>query len=64
MQDIEIESLLQSAGFRYDSASGRYFEELDCDEAMDYVTEDVADQLMIPVNDLVRWEEFQQEATR
>lgn len=64
MQDIEIESLLDQAGFRYDSTSGRYFELLDSDEAMDYVTEDIADQLAIPVDDLVRWEELQQNASR
>ena len=37
---------------------------LDADEAMDFVTEDIADQLRIPVNDLIRWEEIQQNATQ
>jgi len=64
MQNIEIDSLLDQAGFRYDLTSGRYFELLDSDEAMDYVTEDIADQLAIPVDDLVHWEEQQQDTAR
>src|SRR5262245_4733672 len=60
MHDIEIESLLNEAGYRYDAASGRY-DAIDGDEDQgDYATEDVADQLEIPVEDLLRWEQEQQ----
>ena len=59
MQDVELESLLQEAGYSYDSATGRY-RTADADDAdVDYATEDVADQLEIPIDDLVRWEQEQ-----
>jgi hypothetical protein len=59
MQDVEIESLLNEAGYRFSPATGRY-EAIDAGEdELDYPTEDVADQLQIPVDDLIRWEETQ-----
>ena len=59
MNDIEIESLLEEAGYRYMPASGRYAFADTSDEDQDYPTEDVADQLNIPVEDLLRWEQEQ-----
>jgi hypothetical protein len=59
MQDIEVESLLTEAGYRFAPDSGRY-ELMDGEsDEMDYPTEDIADQLGIPVDDLIRWEEQQ-----
>ena len=59
MQDVEVESLITEAGYRFAPATGRY-ELLDADDdELDYPTEDVADQLGIPVDDLIRWEEQQ-----
>lgn len=59
MQDVEIESLLNEAGYRFSPATGRY--EIADGETNDedYPTEDIADQLEIPVEDLIRWEEIQ-----
>ena len=61
MNDVEIESLLEEAGYRYDTVSGRYVEVAAdaVEEAADYATEDIADQLSIPVEDLLRWEQEQ-----
>jgi 3-polyprenyl-4-hydroxybenzoate decarboxylase len=62
VQDVEIESLLTEAGYQFMPASGRY-EALDAvDDDVDYPTEDIADQLGIPIDDLIRWEEQQVEA--
>jgi hypothetical protein len=59
MQDVEIESLLTEAGYRFSPATGRY-ETADAEaDDLDYPTEDIADQLQIPVDDLIRWEESQ-----
>jgi hypothetical protein len=56
MEDIELESLLQEAGYQFDASSGRYVV-IGADEGdVDYTTEDIADQLEIPIDDLVRWE--------
>lgn len=57
MQDIEIDSLLADAGYQFDAPTGRYrpLDSAEGDE--DYPTEDVADQLEIPIDDLIRWEE-------
>lgn len=57
MQDVEIESLLTEAGYEFDAASGRYRTADGADGDEDYPTEDVADQLEIPIEDLIRWEE-------
>jgi hypothetical protein len=59
MEDGAIESLLSRAGYRYDLASGRYCLD-DSDGEDDFPTEDIADELKIPVADLLRWEENQQ----
>jgi hypothetical protein len=59
MQDVEVESLLTEAGYRFAPATGRY-ELVDAEgDELDYPTEDIADQLGIPVDDLIRWEEQQ-----
>ncbi len=61
MNDIELESLLEEAGYRYVVASGRYvFADAGDAADEDYATEDVADQLEIPIEDLLRWEQEQQ----
>jgi hypothetical protein len=61
MQDVELESLIQEAGYQFDIASGRYCT-LDSGEGdVDYATEDIADQLEIPIEDLARWEQEQVE---
>jgi 3-polyprenyl-4-hydroxybenzoate decarboxylase len=62
MQDVEIQSLLEEAGYRYLPATGRYVVlEEGIEEGEDFATEDIADQLEIPVEDLLRWEQEQQE---
>lgn len=59
MQDVELESLLQEAGYVFVPTTGRY-QTLDAGEGdVDYATEDIADQLEIPIDDLVRWEQEQ-----
>jgi 3-polyprenyl-4-hydroxybenzoate decarboxylase len=59
MQDVELESLIQEAGYMFVPATGRYVT-TDAEEAdVDYATEDIADQLEIPIDDLVRWEQEQ-----
>jgi hypothetical protein len=61
MQDVEINSLLEEAGYRYVPATGRYVALDDAgDEDEDFATEDIADQLEIPIEDLLRWEQMQQ----
>jgi len=59
MQDIEIESLIREAGYLFVPASGRYMVIDSADDDIDYPTEDVSDQLEIPVDDLIRWEQEQ-----
>ena len=59
MQDVEIESLVQDAGYRFDPMIGRYVVIDATDDDVDYPTEDVSDQLGIPVEDLIRWEQEQ-----
>lgn len=59
MQDVEIDSLLNEAGYHFSSASGRYEVAEAGDDGLDYPTEDIADQLEIPVEDLIRWEQTQ-----
>jgi hypothetical protein len=60
MTDAEISQRIAGAGFVYDLGTGRYAAEGDSDEPLDYVTEEIADELAIPVADLLRWEETQQ----
>ena len=60
MNDSEISGLLIDAGYRYEGANGRYHNnDSSGDESIseDFATEDVADELNIPVADLLRWEE-------
>jgi hypothetical protein len=59
MQDVELESLLQEAGYTFDVASGRYRTADAADQDVDYASQDVADQLEIPIEDLLRWEQEQ-----
>jgi hypothetical protein len=56
MQDVELESLLQEAGYQFDPISGRYMTADAAEQDVDYASEDVADQLEIPIEDLLRWE--------
>jgi hypothetical protein len=59
MQDVELESLIQEAGYQFVPSTGRYVA-LDAAEGeSDYPTEDIADQLEIPIEDLIRWEQEQ-----
>jgi len=59
MQDVELESLLTEAGYVYVPSTGRY-RTADADDGdVDYATEDIADQLEIPIDDLLRWEQEQ-----
>ena len=59
MQDVELESLLQEAGYTYVPATGRYQTADAAAGDVDYATEDIADQLEIPIDDLMRWEQEQ-----
>jgi hypothetical protein len=59
MQDVEVESLLADAGYRYAPATGRYFMIDGGEGDLDYPTEEIADLLQIPMDDLIRWEELQ-----
>lgn len=61
MQDVELESLIQEAGYQFDPTTGRYKTADAAEEDVDYATEDIADQLEIPIEDLVRWEQEQVE---
>jgi hypothetical protein len=62
MEDVEIESLLEDAGFCYDLGAKRYTGADSDDPDEIYNTEDIADALDIPVEDLVRWEHQHQKA--
>ncbi|HTW95156.1 MAG TPA: hypothetical protein VMD30_10205 [Tepidisphaeraceae bacterium] len=59
MEDQEIESLLTRARYRYDLATGRYSLD-ESDEEDDFATEDIAEELNIPLSDLLTWEDRQQ----
>jgi len=59
MEDVELESLIQEAGYQFDPTSGRYIVTGAAEGDVDYATEDIADQLEIPIDDLVRWEQEQ-----
>ena len=67
MQDVEIESLLQDAGYMFNPSTGQYEVEnanADTDEVLEHNSEDVADILEIPIEDLQRWEQEQMEQDR
>jgi hypothetical protein len=57
MEDVELESLIQEAGYQFDPGIGRYVVAGAGEGDVDYATEDIADQLEIPIDDLVRWEQ-------
>ena len=59
MEDVELESLIQEAGYQFDANTGRYIVTGASDGDVDYTTEDIADQLEIPIDDLIRWEQEQ-----
>ena len=59
MQDVELESLLTEAGYVYVAQTGRYQTADATDGDVDYASEDIADQLEIPIDDLLRWEQEQ-----
>jgi hypothetical protein len=59
MEDVELESLIQEAGYQFDPTIGRYIVTGASEGDVDYATEDIADQLEIPIDDLVRWEQEQ-----
>lgn len=59
MQDVELESLLEEAGYQFDPTSGRYRPADAAEEDVDYASEDIADELEIPIEDLLRWEQEQ-----
>ncbi len=52
--------MLDDAGYQFDPVAGQYVALASEDEA--YNSEDVADQLEIPLDDLTRWEEEQRQA--
>jgi hypothetical protein len=58
MNDVEIASLLDDAGYRYDPLAGLFFVAASRDDET-YNAEDVADQLEIPLDDLIRWQQEQ-----
>jgi hypothetical protein len=59
MQDVELESLIEEAGYQFDVTTGRYRTADASEEDVDYASEDIADQLEIPIEDLLRWEQEQ-----
>ena len=60
MNDVELESLLSEAGYQFDPVTGQYVDTSDEAGETVYDSEQVADQLEIPLEDLQRWEEEQQ----
>ncbi len=58
MQDFEIQDLLAAAGYSFNTISGRYdiVNAAEDDEVADQSSEDIADILEIPLDDLQRWE--------
>lgn len=57
MNDVELESLLEEAGYQYDPINERY---ITAGDETEFTTEEVADQLEIPLEDLLRWEAEQE----
>ncbi len=62
MGNVELESLIQEAGYQFDPTIGRYVVSGSDEADVDYTTEDIADQLEIPIEDLIRWEQEQVDA--
>jgi RecJ-like exonuclease len=61
MNDPEIQSILEDAGYSYDPVSEQFFARTESEEAV-YELEEVAGELEIPVDDLMRWQEEQAQA--
>jgi hypothetical protein len=61
MNDTEIESLLEDAGYGYDLASGQFITQTS-QETEIHSPKDVADELDIPVDDIIRWVQEQNHA--
>lgn len=59
MNDMEIQSLLEDAGYRYDTASGQFLALGAHEDDEAFNPDEVADELEIPLDDLVRWQEEQ-----
>lgn len=59
MQDFQILCRLEECGLRYDPASGRYLDLYDADDAPERPSDEIAEQLGIPEEDLTRWEMLQ-----
>ncbi len=57
MNDSDIDRLLYDAGYRYDLATGRYCRD-DGDD--DFPTEDIAEELRVNIDQLLAWEDRQQ----
>jgi hypothetical protein len=58
MQDFEIQDLLATAGYSFNTISGRYeiVNAAEDDEVADQSSDEIADILEIPIDDLQRWE--------
>lgn len=61
MNDVELESLLDDAGYRYDTIAGVFLTDTS-QEVESYNAEEVADQLEIPLDDMIRWQQEQRHA--
>jgi hypothetical protein len=59
MMDVEIQSLLEEAGYDYDPVQACYI--TIAGEPEEHSSEYIADELQIPLEDLQRWEIEQQE---
>jgi hypothetical protein len=58
MNDVEVQNLLEVAGYRYDAVSRQFC----CDSPVEgeiHDLEEVSDELEIPLDDLIRWHEEQ-----
>ncbi len=60
MENVEIESVLEEAGFLYDIGAHRFVSDNSEDTDECYEAQDIADALDIPLEDLARWEQLQQ----
>ncbi len=60
MNDVELESLLTEAGYQYDPITGQYTEVVNASVDSVFASEQIADELEIPLEDLQRWESLQQ----
>jgi hypothetical protein len=58
MNDVEVQSLLEEAGYRYDVVSGQFCCDLPVEGEV-HELQDVSEELEIPLDDLIRWHEEQ-----